>query len=451
MSMARNDNTNDFVRLKRYALTNAFIKLDETRGIIENISNSLVEISSQPERGKGVVLYPGQTYKIRGVTYAAGEPKEHSSAAIAVEGDAVTESGGGSSSSDTSDITPALDNINATLQLMNTSISNANFGSSCSCNFGGLASEATHERIADALESLAEKDFGSGNGLSAYEVALGNGFKGTVQEWLESLKGEQGEKGDKGEQGNKGDPGQDGTNGLDGITPKFTIGTVTSGSLAAASITGTSVNPLLNLTLPKGDKGDKGDDAEYLNEIDPIIPDTAWAKETEYKVNNLVGYNGNVYICAKEHTSGNDFDADFALGYWLKTETPKAISSNGGIGYVQALAYNVTGTSTTNPYVKSLTINSTNTFVLPPIEVLEEAPGESKVINDLHFDNADASDFDYNKDYVTFDGTMRLKTTFPYKMSDPQAVTVDDIAGFISISNDINFGDYAMVEEVTVE
>ena len=188
--MARNDNTNDFVRLKRYALTNMFIKLDETRGIIENISNSLVEISSQPERGKGVVLYPGQTYKIRGLTYAAGEPKEHSSAAIAVEGGAVQESGGGSSSSDTPDITPALDNINATLQLMNTSISNANFGSNCSCNFGGLASEATHERIADALESLAGADFGRGNGLSAYEVALGNGFKGTVQEWLESLKGE---------------------------------------------------------------------------------------------------------------------------------------------------------------------------------------------------------------------------------------------------------------------
>ena len=39
------------------------------------------------------------------------------------------------------------------------------------------------------------------SGLSAYEVALQNGFDGTVEEWLLSLKGE---KGEKGEQGNSG-------------------------------------------------------------------------------------------------------------------------------------------------------------------------------------------------------------------------------------------------------
>lgn len=191
--MAKTEDTNNFTRLKRYTLTSNFTKLDETIGIIENISNSLVEISSQPERGTGIVLYPRQICKIRGTTYAAGEAKEHATAAIAVEGGVLTqESSSGSLASDTPDITPALNDINATLQLMNTSISNANFGSSCSCNFGGLASETTHERIAVALESLAGADFGgsNGNGLSAYEVALGNGFTGTVQEWLDSLKGD---------------------------------------------------------------------------------------------------------------------------------------------------------------------------------------------------------------------------------------------------------------------
>jgi hypothetical protein len=34
------------------------------------------------------------------------------------------------------------------------------------------------------------------NGLSAYEVAKKNGFTGTEQEWLESLKGPEGPKGD---------------------------------------------------------------------------------------------------------------------------------------------------------------------------------------------------------------------------------------------------------------
>lgn len=44
--------------------------------------------------------------------------------------------------------------------------------------------------------------------LSAYAVAVKNGFEGTEEEWLASLKGE---KGDKGEKGNKGDKGDTGT------------------------------------------------------------------------------------------------------------------------------------------------------------------------------------------------------------------------------------------------
>lgn len=38
-------------------------------------------------------------------------------------------------------------------------------------------------------------------GKSAYEVAVAQGFDGTVDEWLASLKGEKGEKGDKGDTG----------------------------------------------------------------------------------------------------------------------------------------------------------------------------------------------------------------------------------------------------------
>lgn len=37
------------------------------------------------------------------------------------------------------------------------------------------------------------------NGLSAYELAVKNGYQGTVSEWLSSLKGEKGEKGEKGD------------------------------------------------------------------------------------------------------------------------------------------------------------------------------------------------------------------------------------------------------------
>ena len=68
--------------------------------------------------------------------------------------------------------------------------------------------------------------------------------------------GAQGPKGDKGDTGPK---GADGAQGQTGATPNLTIGTVTTGTDAAATITGTAEAPVLNLTLPKGEKGDKGD------------------------------------------------------------------------------------------------------------------------------------------------------------------------------------------------
>lgn len=53
-------------------------------------------------------------------------------------------------------------------------------------------------------------------GMSAYELAVKNGFTGTEGEWLESLKGEPGEKGDTGAQGQPGTNGTDGKDGKDG-------------------------------------------------------------------------------------------------------------------------------------------------------------------------------------------------------------------------------------------
>lgn len=38
----------------------------------------------------------------------------------------------------------------------------------------------------------------------------------------------------------------------------LSVGTVTSGAAASATITGTSPSQVLNLVLPKGDKGDTG-------------------------------------------------------------------------------------------------------------------------------------------------------------------------------------------------
>lgn len=52
---------------------------------------------------------------------------------------------------------------------------------------------------------------------------------------------------------------------VSGVTPDLTIGTVTTGEPgtdASATITGTSENPVLNLTIPRGEPGAKGDTGE---------------------------------------------------------------------------------------------------------------------------------------------------------------------------------------------
>ena len=54
------------------------------------------------------------------------------------------------------------------------------------------------------------------NGLSAFELAVQNGFTGTLIEWLESLKGTDGRDGADGANGKDGINGADGKNGIDG-------------------------------------------------------------------------------------------------------------------------------------------------------------------------------------------------------------------------------------------
>ena len=103
-----------------------------------------------------------------------------------------------------------------------------------------------------------------------------------TSEQLAALKGAKGDKGDKGDAGAK---------GADGVTPNISIGTVTTGAAgtnASATISGTTPNLTLNLTIPKGDKGDKGAASSNSNIIDAII-----SRETEL---NKVGYASSVNI-----------------------------------------------------------------------------------------------------------------------------------------------------------
>ena len=83
----------------------------------------------------------------------------------------------------------------------------------------------TPDLYTQLLKKLSEMQTGANgkDGRSAYEIAIENGFVGTVAEWLESLKGRDGKDGLPGKDGKDGAdglPGRDGTNGKDGLPGK---------------------------------------------------------------------------------------------------------------------------------------------------------------------------------------------------------------------------------------
>lgn len=67
--------------------------------------------------------------------------------------------------------------------------------------FSGL-SQQLKKQVSDAVANGLKGDKGD-DGLSAYQVAIINGYKGSQTDWLASLVGAKGDKGDKG------DPGKD--------------------------------------------------------------------------------------------------------------------------------------------------------------------------------------------------------------------------------------------------
>lgn len=87
-----------------------------------------------------------------------------------------------------------------------------------------------------------------GDGLSAYELAVLEGYTGTLEEWLESLHGPQGAQGIQGPQGPQGPQGQQGQQGIQGA----------QGAQGIQGIQG-----------ERGEKGDKGDAVIMQFDVDP--------------------------------------------------------------------------------------------------------------------------------------------------------------------------------------
>lgn len=98
------------------------------------------------------------------------------------------------------------------------------------------------------------------DGDSAYQVALDNGFVGTQVAWLASLVGPEGPQGDQGVQGIQGVPGEDGSQGVPGNDGAPGEDGLSAYQLAVADgFVGTLPEWLESLVGPEGPEGPQGD------------------------------------------------------------------------------------------------------------------------------------------------------------------------------------------------
>lgn len=107
-------------------------------------------------------------------------------------------------------------------------------------------------------------------GFSAYDIAKKNGYTGTEAEWLAYLKGDKGEKGDKGDTGATGPAGTNGKDGANGTDGQPGADGLSAYELAVKN--GFSGNEAAWLESLKGEKGDTGaagaDGKNGLNGVD---------------------------------------------------------------------------------------------------------------------------------------------------------------------------------------
>lgn len=115
-------------------------------------------------------------------------------------------------------------------------------------------------------------------GLSAYEVAVDNGFIGTEQEWLESLVGPAGQDGAAGANGEKGDPGEQGDPGADGREVQLQKGTTHIQWRYEGDPTWTDLVALADLKGADGADGTNGADAAEI-ELQITATHIQWRRE----------------------------------------------------------------------------------------------------------------------------------------------------------------------------
>lgn len=227
------------------------------------------------------------------------------------------------------------------------------------------------------------------NGISAYEVAVENGFTGTQTEWLESLRGAD---------------GNDGNNGNDGQTPNIQIGTITTlepDEQASAEIVGTSPELTLNLAIPKGRDGQ---DAITIDET--LLMDKA--------------------TFASETNEGSVKQADKIVGnpnplQYYGTD----INNNLGFHYFENAGGNADSSSMVRQFVALeaaantdiiITFDNFDDLQKYGVDVYKLTDATNDIVQTIKtFDNSESENFFYDSDNVEFTDDMHIKTTHIYQ------------------------------------
>lgn len=93
--------------------------------------------------------------------------------------------------------------------------------------------EGIKEMVSEEIKKIPSGE----DGASAYELAVSSGYEGSMEEWLESLKGEKG------------------NNGLAATIEIGEVVTADAGEEASVENVGTETAAVLNFTIPRGERG----------------------------------------------------------------------------------------------------------------------------------------------------------------------------------------------------
>ncbi len=153
--------------------------------------------------------------------------------------------------------------------------------------------------------------------------------------------GKDGEPGKDGEDGYTPIKGKDYFDGKDGVTPEFTIGTVETldpGSDAAASISGTKENPVLNLGIPQGmpGKGGEGGGAAFPELVDNIVIEQEGVTTIELAIDLTICKEARFYISVPANNTGQ------TKNYYVRTANV-LVAAN--LGWVVSYPNVATGTT----------------------------------------------------------------------------------------------------------